>query len=200
MQYSIAIKLANEIKSSLTPFTEVIHIAGSLRRRCAEVKDIEVVCIPKKEPRLVDMFASALQPIPQFKDMIRKLMYHRVKGMEEGNYMQFILAANREIKVDLFMPRTDDYYRILAIRTGSTEYAQKVIAAAWVRKGWCGVAGEGLRLKKDCQQTSSGQWILMNKNCEKPPKWESEEAFFHWLDVPYILPQDRDYLPKHLAV
>lgn len=43
--------LANEVVQLMAPYCERIEVAGSIRREAAEVKDIEVVCIPKWEER-----------------------------------------------------------------------------------------------------------------------------------------------------
>jgi DNA polymerase/3'-5' exonuclease PolX len=50
MQFFKAEKLAHRIVEIFTPHVDLIHIAGSVRRRKPEVKDIEVCCIPTKHP------------------------------------------------------------------------------------------------------------------------------------------------------
>ena len=49
--------IAVEICYQLEPFCEKINIAGSVRRKKQEVKDIEIVCVPKLETQY-DMFGT----------------------------------------------------------------------------------------------------------------------------------------------
>ena len=69
-----------------------------------------------------------------------------------GKYMQIKLREN--IILDLFMPDDFDYYRQYAIRTGSADYAAKIIATGWKKKGWCG-SDKGLRKISDCVETKT---------------------------------------------
>jgi DNA polymerase/3'-5' exonuclease PolX len=45
MQIAKATAIAERIKAELAPYTERIEIAGSVRRRKPEVKDIELVAV-----------------------------------------------------------------------------------------------------------------------------------------------------------
>lgn len=47
MKYEDAILIAERVKAELEPHCERIEIAGSIRRKKPEVKDIEIVAIPK---------------------------------------------------------------------------------------------------------------------------------------------------------
>jgi len=103
-------------------------------------------------------------------------------------------ALGLPINLDLFMPEPHDYYRQLAIRTGSAEYAQKVIASGWRRIGWVGTEN-GLRLEKECYPKDLGggkkKWICAKQAPTLPPVWESEEAFFSWLNVEWVEQNNR---------
>jgi len=59
------------------------------------------------------------------------------------------------INLDLFVPQRHDYYRQYATRTGSGDYSYKVIASAWVSKGWVGTP-DGLHKREDCSEYSNG--------------------------------------------
>jgi len=56
MNLTEAQRIAQIVKSELSPHCERIEIAGSIRRGKPEVKDIEIVAIPK--PYDVGLFAS----------------------------------------------------------------------------------------------------------------------------------------------
>lgn len=129
MKYFEALKIANNIKSELQPFCERIEIAGSIRRCKPDVKDIEIVAIPK--PYDVGLFESGIATV------INK--WQKVKGELPCKYTQRILPEG--IKVDIFFATAENWGLIYAIRTGSAEYSHKVLAAGWVKNGY--VSKEG---------------------------------------------------------
>jgi len=156
----------------LQPLAAKINIAGSIRRKQAEVKDIEIIALISRENRTK--------------------MYHLLsincywkKGQGIGRYMQW-QHKDTGIKIDLFLPVENDYYRIYAIRTGSSEYSSKVIATAWVKLGWVGTE-HGLRKRSECIKKGD-KWIVAAGFPELPPVWASEQEFFRWLGIEYIDP------------
>ena len=193
---SNALYIANDISKRLVAHCDKIHIAGSVRREKPFVKDIEIVCLPKKETlwSQVDMFSgpsAKKQNIGEFGMAIYELG-DVLKGNPYGKYMQIKLSWG--INLDLFMPDSFDYYRQYAIRTGSAEYSAKVIAGGWRKLGWCG-SNVGLRKMSDCVEKKNPDgksiWKCVNENAERPPNWQSEEEFFDWLNVRWIVPEAR---------
>ncbi len=200
--YKNALQTAERFVEMLKPYCDRIHIAGSIRRALPVVKDIEIVCQPKKELKndLSSLFQDegSLQTSGDFIHALAKITSVVIKGNPNGRYMQ-IRTTSRvcpDICLDLFMPDPDDYFRQLVIRTGSAEWVQAIIAVAWKRKGWCGTGETGLRLQSDCEQIQNGdvgkKWRLINRAGEKPPAWQSEQEFFAWLGLPYTDPVLRD--------
>jgi len=49
MELLPATQIAEAIIEKLAPYCKIINIAGSIRRQKTEVKDIELVVLPKKE-------------------------------------------------------------------------------------------------------------------------------------------------------
>lgn len=188
----VAQKIAVEICYKLQPFCEKINIAGSVRRRKPEVKDIEIVCVPKQETQY-DMFGTPFTSgrSTGFRDSVLALG-EIIKGGTNGKYIQIKLPQG--INLDLFIPDDFDYYRQYAIRTGSADYAAKVIATGWKKKGWCG-SDKGLRKISDCIETKTpdgkSKWKCVKQNAELPPVWQSEEQFFEWLGIKYLQPKER---------
>jgi DNA polymerase/3'-5' exonuclease PolX len=179
----------------LEPHCEIIHIAGSLRRKEHTAKDIEILCLPKKEIKNSDLFGNGEWIIARdFIEALATITATTVKGFIDGRYMQIILKAGYVL--DLFLPSPNDYYRQLAIRTGSAEYAHNVIAAAWKRNGWCG-SDHGLRRISDCipKKDTTGKtigWRCIRTDGELPPAWKSEPEFFQWLGLIWVPPEIRD--------
>lgn len=135
MELKEAQKIAEKHLNRLKPYCSRIEIAGSIRREKPEVKDIEIVCIPK----------NSVYDRTNFIDVVNN--WEKVKGEPTGKYTQRILPEG--IKLDLFMANEDNWGLIYAIRTGSAEFSHKILACGWVKKGYHSKDGklldEGLR-------------------------------------------------------
>ena len=196
MHYTQALLIATAVFTKLHPHCSEIHIAGSIRRQALEVGDIEIVCIPKVDVNEVkDLFGNVLvseESADGFEHAVASLG-NVIKGKPNGRYMQIALPEG--INLDLFMPEANDYYRQLAIRTGSSDYSHQVIARAWRKLGWVGTS-DGLRLANQCVEKKSATtgkpfWRCTVSNPTLPPVWLTERDFFNWLEVPYIEPKYR---------
>lgn len=186
-------RLADRVFEILQPHCVIINIAGSIRREKAEVKDIEIVCIPKLQPS--GLFGDESVIDKGFVEAVESFTGKVAKGAIGGRYMKIILKGT-DMALDLFMPVANDYYRQLAIRTGSADFSQKVIATGWVRKGWIGIKDIGLRKQVDCTNlrkpgAKTDVWVCNKPDAELPPVWESEEDFFNWIGVKYLPPKYR---------
>lgn len=168
---AFADSIAKQIVEKLKPTSSIIEIAGSIRRRKLMCGDVEIVALPKS----ISSFSLALynELNTTMKRDSRQIKFH-FKG----------------VPVDLFLPQSHDYYRQLAIRTGSAEYSHKMIATAWVKHGWVGTE-HGLRRRKECVQDKSGTWFCPKIKPELPPVWMSEREFFEWLHIDYLKPEER---------
>jgi DNA polymerase/3'-5' exonuclease PolX len=189
---SVAQKIAVNICYKLQPYCEKINIAGSVRRQKLQVKDIEIVCIPKVEV-LKDMFGwdEGIIRSVEFSKIVNELG-KIIKGNSDGKYIQIELPEG--VNLDLFIPDDFDYYRQYAIRTGSADYSAKVIAGGWRKIGWCG-SDKGLRKMSDCVESKTpdgkSKWKCINADAGLPPVWKSEEHFFEWLNVKWLHPSQR---------
>lgn len=196
MELKQATDLAIEICESLKPFTDKLHIAGSIRRKKPEVKDIEIVLRPKLEAITSnDLFSGDILSydiITGFTNAVMALGQVE-KGNTRGKYLKIVLAQG--INLDLFIPDEVDFYRQYAIRTGSADYSFKVIANGWRKIGWCG-SDLGLRLEKDCVETKmpngKSTWKCVRDKNNAPPVWQSEQEFFDWIKVKWIKPEFRN--------
>jgi DNA polymerase/3'-5' exonuclease PolX len=195
MHISQALPTANHVVDLLKPHCTKIDIAGSIRREKAEVKDIEIVCLPRVETAK-DLFGAeeVVGRSTYFTYAVFSIAKFIHKGVPAGKYMQ--IETHQGIMLDLFMASDFDYYRTLAIRTGSAEYAAVIIAAGWRKIGWCG-SDKGLRKISDCIEVKDDQgkhksWKCINPTAELPPHWNSEDEFFSWINVPYRSPKNRE--------
>jgi len=188
MQYSKAKKLADRLVELLTPYCDIIHIAGSIRRAKPECGDMEIVCLPKKVFVTTDLFNEQKKVDPQFTKTLYACCINIISGTTTGRHVKAILIGG--MKLDLFLPQPHDYYRQLAIRTGSAEFSHLVLAGTWKQKGWVGTH-DGLRKQNECVRLGD-KWACIVKDPVLPPAWNSEEEFFQWLELPWTEPQLRD--------
>lgn len=129
MIYQKALSIAERVKQELAPHCERIEIAGSIRRKKSEVKDIEIVVIPK--PYEIGLFENGIASVVN--------QWQKVKGELPCKYTQRILPEG--IKLDLFFAVKDNWGLIYAIRTGSADYSHQVLGGGWTKKGYHSIDG-----------------------------------------------------------
>lgn len=107
--YSEAMIIAEKYKKIFIPYCSRISIAGSLRRQCEMIGDVELVCIP--------------QDLVNFSAEVNKL--EKVKGEPTGKYTQRKLPEG--INLDLFMATRDNWGNIFLIRTGNWQFSRQIM-------------------------------------------------------------------------
>lgn len=186
MNLFAALDIAQRIQEHLAPACHRIEIAGSIRRKRPEVKDIELVAIPKysqKGEPVRDLFGNIIAPIPRINLLVEackamtKTRWIKPGTSEiidwplkpDGKYFRGLLPCG--LKLDLFTATPDSWGYILAIRTGSAEFSMK-LATKWVAAGYKGDHG---------MLTKGG----------RPFPVREEHDLFNLLYVPYVEPQFR---------
>jgi len=158
-------RIADRVRSELLPFCDRCEIAGSIRRRKPQVRDIEIVAIPKREPAWLP---GETQVASEFVALVKR--WPKVKGEPDGRYTQRTLPEG--IPLDLFMATPDTYGLILAIRTGSADFSHRVLAKGWVRAGYRSEGG-----------------VLMKGDV--PTFVREERDLFALLGIPWVEPEGR---------
>lgn len=172
--------VAQELVNLLTPVCERIEIAGSMRRGKTRISDIELLYVPKFEPRLVDMFESA-----PFNLADEKLEHLLTTGILEkrkrsdgffawGEKNKFATHARSHIPVDLFSTTAENWWVSLVVRTGSKETNLKLTTAAQARGRSLIAYGAGVK-QRDRTITPA----------------HSEREVFELCGVPYLEPHQR---------
>ena len=133
-----ALDIAANVVAILGPHCLKIDVAGSVRRHSPTIGDLEIVCLPDRDPlESTPLFAGGFaMAVEQWPGIV---------GKPDGRYTQRLLSCG--LKLDLFMPHPDGYGLIMAIRTGSADWAHKVLAAGWKRAGFH--SDKGLLRRKD---------------------------------------------------
>lgn len=130
MKYKRALNLAEQFKEMIAPACKRIEIAGSLRRQKEEVKDIEIVCIPK---RLKDERIG----IAKRSEVDRCLEAYQKKGrlqiIKNGpRYKQIVLIKKDEtplIKADIFLVVPPAQWGVIfLIRTGPASFSKWIVS------------------------------------------------------------------------
>lgn len=114
--YVEAMAVAEQLAAWLTPACDRIVVAGSLRRKCAEVGDIELVALPTP---LLNLFGE-----PTGETML-DLHLRGIDLTKNGErYKQFTYQG---FQVDLFLATPDTFGYILMLRTGSAEFSHIMV-------------------------------------------------------------------------
>jgi DNA polymerase/3'-5' exonuclease PolX len=139
MKLSDASILAERLIKEITPYCVRCEIAGSIRRQKAEVKDIEIVAIPKIEmvPDPTSLFAEPIPVNRLYEWALSACLLWIKPGVDEvvpwtikpdGKYWRGLVASNT--KLDLFLATPENWGIILAIRTGSAEFTTALVTHA----------------------------------------------------------------------
>lgn len=120
--YETALAAALEVVDLLRPTCERIELAGSLRRECREVGDIEVVAIPRRTLNLLGEL-DGLELDSLLGREPRTLL-----GKDGPKYKQFEwLGVDYPCQVDLFLADAANWGYILALRTGPADYSRRLV-------------------------------------------------------------------------
>jgi len=141
MNYTNAKSLADELLIKLLPYFDKIEIAGSIRRQKQfNIKDIELVAIPKRIPVKTSLFDNKMQVDPTTSNFLSawKEKSNDPKGSPSGKYMKLTY----KVQVDLFMTTDKNWGYIKALRTGSRDFNFRILSAAknkgvQLREGSC---------------------------------------------------------------
>jgi DNA polymerase/3'-5' exonuclease PolX len=167
MDHAQALAIAEQCRAALAPYCGRIEIAGSIRRRKPQVKDIELIAIPKLIT--TGLFGDEMVTDPGFCTVVNQWL--AIKGKPEGKYTQRQLPEG--IVLDLFMADTDNWGLTLAMRTGSAAFSHHVLATSWVKAGYKSVNGHLCR---------GSQLVPMRE----------EADLFTLLGIPWINPEARE--------
>jgi len=111
---SVTIKdkvIGSDIKNRLAPYCKRIEIAGSIRRECPEVNDIEIVLIPDTSK------------LYEYKKAIES--YSKIKGGALGKYTQRRHSSG--MKIDFFICTSETWACNYFIRTGSADFVYSIM-------------------------------------------------------------------------
>jgi DNA polymerase/3'-5' exonuclease PolX len=173
MKLQEAMMKALLIKQALAPLCERIEVAGSIRRECPEVHDIDIVLIPR-EDMMADIRALCLDKWAAPGDNI---LSGDDKKPKWGERMATFWHKG-DTQVDLYFADAHTWNTLLLIRTGSKEHNIKLCSTA---------KSKGMYLAAD------GSGLFADRLKEKPIRTETEADIFDALGFHYVEPQERSY-------
>lgn len=173
MLWENANDIARKIHEQLVPYCVRLGVAGSLRRNKPEVKDIEIVCLPKNKP-LVDLFGFETAHYPLLDYLRGEFARDKEKVKGEEKYFQFWLK-HEEIALDLFIVTPPAQWGVIyTIRTGPAEFSQ-----------WAVTSGFG-GLPADCRVKDGG--VYRGETLLEMP---DEKDFLNFIGVGELAPDKR---------
>jgi DNA polymerase/3'-5' exonuclease PolX len=148
MRLHDAEEVARRLAAVMAPFCLRVEIAGSIRRACPEVKDVELVAVPRWSERpapVQSLFAEESERV--------NLLHEWAVSGAAGAGVRWIKPGTQEvvdwepkpggkywralvddsIKLDLFLAAPENYGMIMAIRTGCAEFSQALMTFAKLR-------------------------------------------------------------------
>lgn len=175
--------VADWLVSTLTPYSERIDIAGSIRRRRPDPADVEILYVPRwgEEPK-ADLFGG-----PQRVDLVDRTLLDLIAGgaLEKrrradgklagyGELNKYVVSTATEVPIDVFRTSMEGWGMSLVVRTGPASW-NIAMMSRFQRLGLGGhvdgVTRDGVALP--CHD---------------------EEAVFALLDVPYVPPHQREQM------
>lgn len=166
-----ALTRANDLADVLEPACERILIAGSIRREKAEIGDIEIVLIPKREP-IENIFGDVVD----YRSLLDMLLIHELDLpiIKDGpKYKQVIWQG---MQADLFIASPATWGCIATIRTGSADFTQWLVT----KKRQGGACPEHLSFKDG--RIFDGAYVLDTS---------TEQQVFAALGLDWIEPRER---------
>lgn len=175
-------EIAAELIAHLGDFAEKIEIAGSIRRKKAQVGDIEILYIPTIGEQDSGDLLGTLEPVNYF-DMALSTLEEagilerrkNVKGSETfGEKNKLMRHVQSGIPIDFFATTEDCWWNYLVCRTGGAE-SNKAIATAALKRGTRWNPYSPGFTKED------GGIIAVH----------AESQVFTFLGLPYLQPEER---------
>ena len=185
---ALAGRLATKIVEVLRPFCQRIEVAGSLRRRKAEVGDIEILYIPRmtrvRNPEalfgdeLIELNAVDLELAEMLKEGSLEKRLNVNGSPTWGAEKKLARAVKTGIPVDFFATTEKNWFNYLVCRTGGAESNMEIASAA-KRQGFkWNSCGSGFT---QTWGTGETKFVVIN----------SEREVFQFVGLPYKEPWER---------
>jgi len=125
LSFQDALTQAQELTHALAPSCARIEIAGSIRRQCPYVGDIELVAIPHYDP-LVDLFSQVYGQQSRLDFALDHLVAaaRLIPGDKQGERYKKFIVPPYDVQLDLFITDPDGWGVVFTQRTGSADFSR----------------------------------------------------------------------------
>ncbi|MGC1272139.1 MAG: hypothetical protein WBC44_00425 [Planctomycetaceae bacterium] len=171
---------AEQIVRLLQPACERLAVAGSLRRECDRVRDLDLVLVPKLLPTPGRLFDDG-ELVPALDDLLARTIAHRNAGLtrprdaKNGPRHKELRYGRRKVELWIVLPPAT-WGVIFALRTGPADFSRLLVTAECY----------GGAMPVDHRVTAGR---LMHAGRQVPTAEESD--FFRALDLPTLPPRER---------
>ena len=146
MEREKALAVAWKVMGLLRPVVEKIAVGGSLRRGLDEVKDVELVYVPRLAAAQRTLFEMG--KVPATEARIYELMQLGVLRLDQqvlrnGPKYKRVIHVASGVVVELFRADWANWGLILALRTGPADFMKVLVSHEW--KG--GVMPVGMKMQ-----------------------------------------------------
>jgi len=182
--YAEALVAALSLRAKLQPYCDRIEVAGSIRRRCEMVGDIELVGIPTMRIEQ-GLFGPVGKGVSILDEHLAKFpeIYQQVRAGERLKELHF-----EGYQVDLFLTTPEQWGVIFTLRTGSADFSKWLVTSR--------LKGGG---RMDCRTVNDGRvWRLVEQEApfaapiREPMETPEERDVFEALGMDWVPPEKRD--------
>ncbi|HEV2173139.1 MAG TPA: hypothetical protein VGR71_06215 [Nitrospira sp.] len=199
MTLNAARTLALTWRRTMLPFCHVCAVAGSVRREKPEVRDLEIVAVPRWYRRAVPARPEAGEERINalYEAMIRHAAAGAIRWIKpatseihdwplkpDGKYWRGLLPTG--VKLDLFLASRGNFGLIMLIRTGSAAFSKTAMVGAR-RIGRVVAGGHVYAVTHDPAEGAVTSEGAIGDEIPTP----TEEAAFRALGIVWVEPRDR---------
>lgn len=177
-------RLAADVVELLRPACERIQVAGSIRRRKPDVKDIEIVAIPKMQP-ILDLLLHQVGETDALDLACHALVETGVLACRADSpawgpkHKRMVYQC---VNVDLFVVTPPAQWPvILAIRTGPGAFSKALVT----RQRFGGLLPDRYKVSEGALRYRLSEMVV--------PNVDTEEELFRLLGLPWIEPSGRTW-------
>lgn len=207
MKHNEATEHLRDTVDNINFFAEAYITTGDFRRQQREINSnfTHVIrfkhehvykTLQTKQDSLFDHGGQLQSKVRRIKSPEFKRWISAVGKITKGSTHEHFFQLQTTLSVhDFHVSNQQDYWRKVALTTGTKDFAYKNLILRWYNMGWVEIQ-DGLYKKSQCDYDIVGGKFVFRKDpnvkeFERPPIWESEQHFFDWLGLNYIEPENR---------
>jgi len=176
---SVGERLSAEVCEHFAGSVQRIVVAGSVRRRCKEVHDLDIIAIPRFSTAPPRTLFGGPEQISEVDRALDKLIGDgKIDMMQRGEKAIRFCLRSHPITVDFYLASQETWATLLLIRTGSRDHNIFLCSRA---------RALGMHLKADGSGLFRGDQLIAS---------DSEQSIFRELGLDFSPPEGRHSSPE----